>query len=83
MASRSRDPERTRDKILSQATREFAKRGFDGARVDAERREGRPDARRSQPVHQALLGGMGMRTAANLLRLMMLAFMGRQRMKGV
>jgi TetR/AcrR family transcriptional regulator len=35
MASRSRDPERTRDKILSQATREFAKRGFDGARVDA------------------------------------------------
>lgn len=35
MASRSRDPARTRDKILTQATREFANKGFDGARVDA------------------------------------------------
>jgi TetR/AcrR family transcriptional regulator len=35
MASRSRNPERTREKILTQATREFAARGFDGARVDA------------------------------------------------
>lgn len=34
MASRSRDPARTRDKILSQAAREFARKGFDGARVD-------------------------------------------------
>lgn len=35
MASRSRDPARTREKILTQATREFASKGFDGARVDA------------------------------------------------
>ncbi len=35
MASRSRDPVRTRDKILMQASREFAAKGFDGARVDA------------------------------------------------
>jgi TetR/AcrR family transcriptional regulator len=35
MASRSRDPARTRDKILTQATREFASKGYDGARVDA------------------------------------------------
>ena len=35
MASRSRDPARTREKILTQATREFAGKGFDGARVDA------------------------------------------------
>ena len=35
MASRSRDPARTRDKILTHATREFASKGFDGARVDA------------------------------------------------
>lgn len=35
MASRSRDPARTRDKILTHATSEFAKKGFDGARVDS------------------------------------------------
>lgn len=35
MASRSRDPARTREKILQQAKREFAAKGFDGARVDA------------------------------------------------
>jgi TetR/AcrR family transcriptional regulator len=34
MASRTRDPARTRDKILTHATREFASKGFDGARVD-------------------------------------------------
>ena len=34
MASRSRDPARTREKILTHATAEFARRGFDGARVD-------------------------------------------------
>lgn len=35
MASRSRDPARTREKILTHATTEFAKKGFDGARVDS------------------------------------------------
>ncbi|MBX9739690.1 MAG: TetR family transcriptional regulator [Beijerinckiaceae bacterium] len=35
MASRSRDPARTREKILTHATVEFAKKGFDGARVDS------------------------------------------------
>src|SRR4051812_42967668 len=35
MASRSRDPARTREKILTHASREFASKGFDGARVDA------------------------------------------------
>lgn len=34
MASRSRDPARTREKILTHATAEFSRRGFDGARVD-------------------------------------------------
>jgi len=34
MASRSRDPARTRERILTHATAEFARRGFDGARVD-------------------------------------------------
>ena len=35
MASRSRDPARTREKILTHATTEFARKGFDGARVDS------------------------------------------------
>lgn len=34
MAPRSNDPTRLREKILKQATNEFAKLGFDGARVD-------------------------------------------------
>lgn len=35
MASRSKDPVRTRERILVQATAEFARKGYDGARVDA------------------------------------------------
>lgn len=35
MASRSRDPARTRERILAHATAEFARKGYDGARVDA------------------------------------------------
>ncbi|MDB5651208.1 MAG: transcriptional regulator, TetR family [Hyphomicrobiales bacterium] len=35
MASRSRDPARTREKLLTHATVEFARKGFDGARVDS------------------------------------------------
>lgn len=34
MAARSPDPAQTREKILRQAKREFARRGYDGARVD-------------------------------------------------
>ncbi len=34
MARRSNDPGRTREKILTRATEEFAARGFDGGRVD-------------------------------------------------
>ncbi len=34
MARRSNDPARVRDKILKQATEEFARLGFEGARVD-------------------------------------------------
>jgi TetR/AcrR family transcriptional regulator len=35
MARRSRDPARTRERILTHATTEFARKGFDGARVDS------------------------------------------------
>lgn len=35
MASRSRDPARTREKLLTHATIEFARKGYDGARVDS------------------------------------------------
>lgn len=35
MASRSKDPVRTRERILVHATAEFARKGYDGARVDA------------------------------------------------
>jgi TetR/AcrR family transcriptional regulator len=35
MATRSRDPARTREKILTHATAEFARKGFGGARVDS------------------------------------------------
>lgn len=34
MASRSKDPALTRERILNHATAEFARRGYDGARVD-------------------------------------------------
>lgn len=35
MASRSKDPGRTRERILDRATAEFARKGYDGARVDS------------------------------------------------
>lgn len=35
MASRSKDPVRTRERILTLATAEFARKGYDGARVEA------------------------------------------------
>lgn len=35
MRRKSRNPERTREKILREATAEFAARGYDGARVDS------------------------------------------------